>query len=311
LLESDVQVVPDSPGMGNNFQIIVLSIPGSMAAELDWHRAWESARSRSPYQAFPVEPSRAVHHWDRVSAGYDSEVVGLIDQRLWGMLCQDDLVPRNGAVLDIGCGTGALTERFASFGARAVGLDISPGMLSKAALRCGRIRNVELICQDWNEFSGGRDYDLVFSSFCPAVDGLPSLMKMEALSRGRCCLVSLGGHSGDSLAFDIWGDLGHAGMSLEGYDPLFPYFILKDMGRQPVLKSFDVCEESVVSQEDMVEHLASYFSLFQEITPQVMSAIGDRVSPRVRDGHLTVRENRTVSVLSWSPSGAGASTEPW
>jgi len=281
-----------------------------MKTDFDWHSAWESARSRLPYHAFPVERSRLVQHWDRISTYYDSEAMGLIDQRLWDILCQDGVVPSKGRVLDIGCGTGALTERFASLGGVVVGLDISPGMLSMARERCSPWNNVELTCQDWTSFSGGRDFDLVFSSFCPAVDGFDSILRMEALSRGGCCLVSLGGHSGDTMAFEIWEELGYAGMSMEGFDPLFPYFALKDMGRCPVLKSFDVCEESRISREGMMEHLVSYFSLFQDVTPQMLLAIEEGVSRRVRGDHLTLREERTVSVLHWSPFGPSGRTIP-
>lgn len=49
-----------------------------------------------------------------------------------------DLVRRFGAgksVLEAGCGTGLLLERFAGFASRAEGFDLSPGMLSKASSR--------------------------------------------------------------------------------------------------------------------------------------------------------------------------------
>jgi len=49
-----------------------------------------------------------------------------------------DLVKRHGAGLDVlecGCGTGLLLERFAEFARSAKGLDLSPGMLEKARER--------------------------------------------------------------------------------------------------------------------------------------------------------------------------------
>ena len=39
---------------------------------------------------------------------------------------------RGGEVLEIGCGTGLILERVRSFASRAVGVDISPGMLARA-----------------------------------------------------------------------------------------------------------------------------------------------------------------------------------
>lgn len=49
-----------------------------------------------------------------------------------------DLVARYGTgkqVLEVGCGTGLVLERIAGFAARAVGVDLSPGMLEKARER--------------------------------------------------------------------------------------------------------------------------------------------------------------------------------
>ena len=48
------------------------------------------------------------------------------------------LVERHGKgkhILECGCGTGLLLERFAGFAERAVGIDLSPGMLEKARAR--------------------------------------------------------------------------------------------------------------------------------------------------------------------------------
>jgi ubiquinone/menaquinone biosynthesis C-methylase UbiE len=49
-----------------------------------------------------------------------------------------ELVRRHGEgrdVLEVGCGTGLLLERFASFARRAEGVDLSPGMLERARAR--------------------------------------------------------------------------------------------------------------------------------------------------------------------------------
>lgn len=42
---------------------------------------------------------------------------------------------RGGDVLEVGCGTGLLLRRFAGFAKRAVGVDLSPGMLARARAR--------------------------------------------------------------------------------------------------------------------------------------------------------------------------------
>lgn len=267
----------------------------------DWRDIWEMANSHSPYRRFPVDRQRLVQHWNEVSRDYDSESMSLIDERIWGLLEGMSVLPDNGSALDIGCGTGSLTSMLASRCSRVLGLDISPGMLSVARERCSGLRNVELLCQSWEEFSHERRYDLVFSSFCPAVDDMRSVMRMDAMSEGTCCIVSLGGSSGDRIAFDIWEELGYPGISMEGFDPIFPYRILKEMDREPSLRRFDVHEETEMAEEDMVRHLLRYFSLFHEVDEKVREAISGNVHERSNGGRFTLREDRTVSVLKWSP----------
>jgi len=272
-----------------------------MMAGTDWRSTWESMRSISPYFTFRTTPERTIHHWDRASKKYDSQTVGVIDEKTWELLSEEGIVPNGGSVLDIGCGTGALTERFALAGAEVLGLDISPKMLSLAKERCAHLGRASFVCHDWNAFPVASHFDLVFSSFCPAVDGLSAVLRMEMLSRETCCLVSLGHSSGDRTAFDVWANMGNPRMSMESYDPLYPFNVLKDMGREPVLRSFDVQEEVEISEEGMVEQLASFISLFHDLSDRTMGAIRDAVSVKAVDGHLSWREERTVRVLHWSP----------
>lgn len=269
--------------------------------EDDWLGIWEIANSHSPYRRFPVDRQRLVQHWDEVSRDYDSASMELIDERIFGLLQDMSVLPENGTALDIGCGTGSLTSRIASRCSSVLGLDISPGMLSVAKERCADLGNVRFLCQGWEDFVPDRRFDLVFSSFCPAVDDLPSVMRMDAMSGGTCCIVSLGGSSGDRLAFDIWEELGYPGISMEGFDPIFPYRILKEMDRRPSLRRFDVHEESEVVAEDMVRHLVRYFQLFHDVDARVERAIADSVQRKSKGGRFTLREDRTVSVLRWEP----------
>lgn len=279
-----------------------------MPPEVDWLSAWEVARDLSPYRAFPVAPSRVAAHWDVMSDGYESGTVGLIDERTWAILVDKDLVPSNGTVLDIGCGTGVLTERFARSGASVMGLDISPGMLAKARRRCAGCENATFVCQDWNAFSAAHGFDLVFSSFCPGVDGLSSILRMESMSRGTCCLVSMGHGPRDALAFDVWADIGGPRMSLSAYDPLFPYYALKELGRRPNLEEFSIPVDHHAAVQDVVEDTASFISLFQDLTDDDLRSVWRSVSARADGERVRWREERLVRVLYWS---ADVRNGPW
>ena len=269
---------------------------------------WDSVIPLSPYRALSVDRSRIVRHWDDYASLYDSDPVSETDERTWEILMSDGLVPVGSRVLDIGCGTGSLTRRFAIAGTDVLGLDISPVMLDLARSKCSSLTNASFTCQDWLSFNSDNDYDLVFSSFCPAVDDISSIFRMESFSRGRCCLVSLSGPSHDDLILDILRDIGHHGLSFECYDPIYPYSVLKEMGRGPTLRYFPFITESVADTEELIGELIFRISLFQDIDRHTEDVIRNTVNERAVAGVISVKRTRTVSILHWrSPT----STAPW
>jgi ubiquinone/menaquinone biosynthesis C-methylase UbiE len=84
------------------------------------------------------ELERARRYYDRFSRTYEHARDGR--SRYHDLL--DDLevdlvapVARGGDLLEVGCGTGLLLRRFAAMAGRAVGVDLSPGMLAHARAR--------------------------------------------------------------------------------------------------------------------------------------------------------------------------------
>jgi len=59
-----------------------------------------------------------------------------------------DALPRGGRVLEIGCGTGLLTEALAERGVSLVAIDVSADLLRRAAERTGRFGGVALSVQN-------------------------------------------------------------------------------------------------------------------------------------------------------------------
>lgn len=75
-------------------------------------------------------------YYDEFAAGYERErhhgYHALIDELETGFILR---YARDARVLEVGCGTGLILRRVAPVAKRAVGLDLSPGMLEKARAR--------------------------------------------------------------------------------------------------------------------------------------------------------------------------------
>jgi len=96
----------------------------------------------------------------------------------------EEILKRNGIdkglVLELGCGTGAMTRRMAAKGYDMIGLDISEDMLSIARQRSeGAYDDILYLCQDMRDFEL---YGTVAAIFC-VCDTINYLLTQEDLSR--------------------------------------------------------------------------------------------------------------------------------
>ncbi len=68
-------------------------------------------------------------------------------------------------VLDLGCGTGALSELAASQAKRIVGVDLSFGMIQQAVKKHKNLPNTHFIVGDCRSLPLGKQFDKIFSGF--------------------------------------------------------------------------------------------------------------------------------------------------
>ncbi len=184
------------------------------------------------------ETLRTQRLYARFAPVYDivSRVFSLARWRVW----QAKVLPyAHGRVLDLGCGTGVLLERLAP-GGEAIGVDLSPAMLARAARRqTERGLAAALVCGDAQHlpFRDGA-FDSVLSTF--AVNAIPDLE--QTLAEMLRVL-----RTGGSLAFTSVGEsqrgglatrLGAAVWRLEGDSIRDEVAALRRLGVEPRREDF-------------------------------------------------------------------------
>ena len=227
---------------------------------------------------------------------YVSEIVN--------MLFTEEVLGKDGSVLDISCGPGTYSIPFLKAGAEHVDcVDISQGML--AELKKG-LKNEKLLDRadvfrcTWNEFESIEKYDLVFCSMSPAISEFGELMRMEEFSRKSCCLITYGSSQARYQIHDIlWEKLSGYQIVNELFDAIFPFNILCAMGRHPNMKNFRTQTMSRMSLEKACEYYQNYFEIFGYTSDEDKQKIRTCLEEAASDGVISENTGLCNSVIYW------------
>jgi SAM-dependent methyltransferase len=242
-------------------------------------------------------------YWDLRSKDYadDTGIDPSLYLEVFEYLSREGIfVPRD-TVLDVGCGPGTYALPFAGKAKSVVGLDVSEGMLSKmmTSARKLRISNVRPACSSWEKYDGTRKFDLVFSSFCPAVNDACTLLKMEERSRRGCCCLTSGDICQASPADRLWELLTGESAESDPSDALYLFNILYYSGRSPNLRSFHYDSAITVPAERLIRHFIAYFEMYMELDLYKKRRIEEYVDSISTDGVYRKSGRETLYAIFW------------
>lgn len=231
----------------------------------NWRRSWSDANSRLLHNARGVGDEAWRQYWDRRSEYYAGMTRG--DERLRNAivryLARERILRPGDSVLDVGCGTGQYMLPMAPIAGSVTGLDVSEGMLSRMAGEAAGqgLDNVHPVRSSWEEFEAGEKYDLVFSAFCPGVQGPDALFKMERFCARSCCLVTSGGVGQPAFIRELMELLtGEACPAIETGE-FFSFNVLHGAGRRPNVRSFSHPPARDGGRSHDVENAILYFDM--------------------------------------------------
>jgi SAM-dependent methyltransferase len=269
-----------------------------------WRRAWEAARHSSSMYKKPSDPAKWEAFWDFYAAAYarrNRENRALHD-RIVDYLASQGAIRNRALVLDVGCGPGTYTLPLIRHCRRIVGLDTSRAMLatlSAEAQKEGLGSKIEIRHRDWSKVPESETYDLVFGALTPAIKDYDSLMKMNRLSRGFCCLISSKGRYYSTVRDGLWHQVMQTQMQSLAFDVQYPFNILYHEGYLPQVAFFPY-EHVVEDQpEYMKRHYRCYFEIFGKSDAATANRIDAFIDAQTQNGAVTDIQRGVLGVIHW------------
>ena len=216
-------------------------------------------------------------------------------------LIWEKLVRPEDSVLDIGAGMGGDTLRFASHCRSVTALELSGACLDVLRHRAEGLdlHNIEIVQKPWEEFEAQKQFDVSFSSMCPAICNVEELRRMESMTKRLCCLVAVMRGSYDKHRKAMMAELGiqpKGGMVTEA---IHYYNALYLMGRQPNVLCRTMHSEYGVPVERLMEQYPIYFRIFGVEEDRSIPFLKDYLARHAENGLLHEESHIHFAWLWW------------
>ncbi|WP_425059997.1 Ubiquinone biosynthesis O-methyltransferase, mitochondrial [Sporomusa carbonis] len=269
-----------------------------------WTDAWQEARETSSQAPSYGNKQGWQHFWNTFAEQYalrNRQSRPIYNTIIDGLVTDGAITP-DCTVLDIGCGAGTFTLPLAARAKQVTGLDTAGQMLAvmqSEAMHDGVADKVLTLQTDWLDLPSEPAYDVVFAANTTAINDYDSLMKMNELSRGTCCLIGFAGTYHIKVRTLLWEHLMGTPPEHTAFDIQYPFNILYQERYLPNIKFYSYRQRYRETLAYMIEYYSSYFKLFGLEGPETTAKITEFLANRALEDYCTELISATIGVLWW------------
>jgi SAM-dependent methyltransferase len=257
---------------------------GDLPARLERAKRW------LPYYAFLA---------DGAAAGGDLSY--LIRNEFVDRLAAEKKLRPEDRVLDIGAGTGNYTIPIAAKAAEVTALDVSPESLQVLSARAKALgfSNIRTVLNPWETFQTDELFDVTFSSMCTAICNTEELMRMEAMTKRCCGIVTVMPGSRDSHRKAILNGLDVHPDGMIG-DAITFYQVLYYLNRYPEVACRTVSYKSEITREKFFAQYCSYLPIFGIPEETYMPYLTEYWANHAVNKLLTETSELHLAMITWN-----------
>ena len=256
----------------------------------DLNTRLERAKRWLPYYAFLAG-----------SAGNSGDISGLVRNEFTDRLVTEKKLLPGDRVLDIGAGTGNYTISLAANSAEVTALDVSRESLEVLSARAGALglHNIKPVLSPWEEFRPQCPFDVSFSSMCTAICNTEELLRMEAMTKRCCAIVTVMPGSRDSHRKAILNGLDIHPDGMIG-DAMTFYQVLYYLNRYPETACRTVRYSTVMSRERFFAQYRAYLPIFGIPEGTFVPYLTKYWKKNAADGVLKETSELHLAMITWS-----------
>ena len=248
----------------------------------------------------------AVDMWDSMAGQFKNYEIPGKESLLIKIIERENMIHPDSRILDVGCGTGRYSAALSKKALSITGIDLSPKMIEfgNENIKKLNIKNVDLICSDWNEFDiikngFNNSFDLVFAHMTPAVAEARTFEKMV------CCSTNYGilfkpTRRTDEILDEIM-KMTDINRNALGRDEgiMYAFSMLWLMGYQPKLEYEEQEWKMKKSFEEACGMYINRVKTYKNLNQDEEDNIKQFLRSKLKDGFIEEKVNTTVTVLYW------------
>ncbi len=264
-------------------------------------KEWAEIRNKHPMYGEKLNDNQIVQIWDSAYETYTDTTYRDVKDSIIEYLVKSGVFSKDRTLLDIGSGPGFYALYIAKYLREITCMDPSQGMLDRLMKSCEEmnISNIQPLKMEWGSFDTNSGYDIAFASLCPPLNRPEEILRMEKYSREYCVYISTSDIA-PGMQIEIWNELGKD-YSYAGSDIRFPYEFLKELGREPILKTFEQNIDGSTPYEQAVSSMIRTISKYIKIDDDVEKTVRKIISGHTINGMVINKSVTRMGLLVWKP----------